>query len=53
MLVRYPFTVELTAAALVLALLLSIPAGISAALHRGQARDHVLSVCLLYTSRCV
>jgi peptide/nickel transport system permease protein len=46
-LVRYPFTVELTAAALVLALLLSIPAGISAALHRGQARDHVLSVVSL------
>ena len=46
-LTRYPFTVELTAAALVLALLLAIPAGISAALHRGQARDHVLSVVSL------
>jgi len=46
-LARYPFTVELTAAALVLALLLAIPAGISAALHRGQARDHVLSVVSL------
>jgi peptide/nickel transport system permease protein len=46
-LVRYPFTVELTAAALVLALLLAIPAGISAALHRGQPRDHVLSVVSL------
>jgi peptide/nickel transport system permease protein len=45
--VRYPFTVELTAAALVIALLLAIPAGISAALHRGQARDHVLSVVSL------
>jgi ABC-type dipeptide/oligopeptide/nickel transport system permease component len=46
-LTRYPFTVELTAAALVLALLLAIPAGISAALHRGRARDHVLSVVSL------
>ena len=46
--VRYPFTVELTAAALFLALLLAIPAGISAALHRGQARDHVLSVVSLF-----
>ncbi|HUB19499.1 MAG TPA: ABC transporter permease [Acidobacteriaceae bacterium] len=46
-LTRYPFTVELTAAALFIALLLAIPAGISAALHRGQARDHVLSVVSL------
>lgn len=46
-LARYPFTAELTAAALVLALLLAIPAGISAALHRGQTRDHVLSVVSL------
>ncbi len=46
-LTRYPFTVELTAAALVLALLLAIPAGISAALHRGQPRDHILSVVSL------
>ncbi|MGC2301027.1 MAG: ABC transporter permease [Acidobacteriaceae bacterium] len=46
-LARYPFTVELTAAALALALLLAIPAGISAALHRGQTRDHVLSVVSL------
>ncbi len=47
-LTRYPFTVELTAAALVIALLLAIPAGISAALHRGQTRDHVLSVVSLF-----
>jgi peptide/nickel transport system permease protein len=46
-LARYPCTAELTAAALVLALLLAIPAGISAALHRGQTRDHVLSVVSL------
>jgi len=47
-LTRYPFTAELTAAALFLALLLAIPAGISAALHRGQARDHILSVVSLF-----
>ncbi len=47
-LTRYPFTVELTAAALIIALLLAVPAGISAALHRGEARDHVLSVVSLF-----
>lgn len=47
-LTRYPFTVELTAAALFIALLLAIPAGISAALHRGQLRDHLLSVVSLF-----
>jgi peptide/nickel transport system permease protein len=47
-LARYPFTVELTAAALLLALLLAIPAGISAALHRGRPRDHILSVVSLF-----
>jgi ABC-type dipeptide/oligopeptide/nickel transport system permease component len=46
-LTRYPFTVELTAAALFVALLLAIPAGISAALHRGRARDHAISVVSL------
>ncbi len=46
-LTRYPFTVELTAAALCIALLLAIPAGISAALHRGETRDRVISVVSL------
>jgi ABC-type dipeptide/oligopeptide/nickel transport system permease component len=46
-LTRYPFTVELTAAALLVALLLAIPAGISAALHRGKPRDHVIGVVSL------
>ena len=46
-LTRYPFTVELTAAALFVALLLAIPAGISAALHRGRPRDHVIGVVSL------
>jgi ABC-type dipeptide/oligopeptide/nickel transport system permease component len=46
-LTRYPFTVELTAAALFLALLLAIPAGITAALHRGRPRDHLVGVVSL------
>jgi ABC-type dipeptide/oligopeptide/nickel transport system permease component len=46
-LTRYPFTVELTAAALLVALLLAIPAGISAALHRGRPRDHLIGVVSL------
>lgn len=46
-LTRYPFTVELTAAALFVALLLAIPAGIAAALHRGRSQDHVVGVVSL------
>jgi ABC-type dipeptide/oligopeptide/nickel transport system permease component len=46
-LTSYPFTVELTAAALVIALLLAIPAGITAALHRGRWRDHLVGVVSL------
>jgi len=46
-LARYPFTVELTAAALLVALLLAIPAGIAAALHRGRGQDHVVGVVSL------
>jgi ABC-type dipeptide/oligopeptide/nickel transport system permease component len=44
---RYPYTLELTVAALGLALLLAIPAGIAAALHRGRRQDHVLGVVSL------
>lgn len=47
-LTRYPYTLELTAAALFVALLLSIPAGISAALHRARWHDNVLSVVSLF-----
>ncbi len=46
-LTRYPYTLELTAAALIVALLLSIPAGISAALHRGRWQDNALGVVSL------
>jgi ABC-type dipeptide/oligopeptide/nickel transport system permease component len=41
-LARYPYTLELTLSALVLALLLAIPAGIGASLHRGRWQDQVL-----------
>lgn len=46
-LTRYPYTLELTVAALIVALLLSIPAGIAAALHRGRARDNAIGVVSL------
>ncbi len=47
MLTRYPFTVELTTAAFIVALLLAIPAGILAATNRGRARDHLVGVVSL------
>jgi peptide/nickel transport system permease protein len=46
-LVRYPYTLQLTGAALVMALLLSIPAGVAASLHRSRWQDHVLGVVSL------
>jgi ABC-type dipeptide/oligopeptide/nickel transport system permease component len=44
---RYPFTLALTLSALVLALLLALPAGIVAAVRRGQWVDQALSVVSL------
>src|SRR5579875_2222350 len=44
---RYPYTVELTLAALFIGLLLSIPAGIQAALYRGRWQDHAVGVVSL------
>ena len=41
-LTRYPYTVSLTLASLVLALLLAIPAGVAASLYRGRWQDHLL-----------
>lgn len=41
-LARYPATMELSLAALLVALLLSIPAGVHSAVHRGQWRDRLL-----------
>ena len=45
---RYPYTIALTVAALVLALALSVPAGIVAAVRRGRRTDQVLSVVSLF-----
>jgi ABC-type dipeptide/oligopeptide/nickel transport system permease component len=45
---RYPFTIALTFAALALALVLSLPAGIFAAVRRGRPTDQVLSVVSLF-----
>jgi ABC-type dipeptide/oligopeptide/nickel transport system permease component len=47
-LTRYPYTLELTVAALIIALLLSIPAGIAAALHRARWQDNVVGVVSLF-----
>ncbi len=41
---RYPYTLALTLAALVLGLALSLPAGILAAVRRGRWLDQLLSV---------
>jgi peptide/nickel transport system permease protein len=43
----YPPTIELTLAALLVALLLSIPAGVHSALHRNQWSDRLLSFVTL------
>ena len=45
---RYPYTLELTLAALVIALLAAIPAGIVASLYRGQWRDNTVGVVSLF-----
>jgi ABC-type dipeptide/oligopeptide/nickel transport system permease component len=45
---RYPYTLELTLAALIFALLLAIPAGILAALHRGKTQDNIVGVVSLF-----
>jgi len=46
-LARYPYTIELAAAAVLLALALSIPAGITAALHRNRWQDQTLGLVSL------
>jgi len=45
---RYPYTLALTLAALVLGLALALPAGIAAAVHRGRWLDQGLSVVSLF-----
>lgn len=44
---RYPYTLMMSFAALLLALLLALPAGVASALHRGRWPDRVLGVVSL------
>jgi peptide/nickel transport system permease protein len=44
---RYPFTLQLTCAALLVALILSIPAGVYSATHRNRWSDRALSLVSL------
>jgi peptide/nickel transport system permease protein len=46
--VRYPYTLALTLAALLMGLVLALPAGILAAVHRGRWLDQVLGVVSLF-----
>jgi ABC-type dipeptide/oligopeptide/nickel transport system permease component len=45
---RYPYTIQLTLAALLVALALSIPAGVRSAQHRNRWDDRLLSVLSLF-----
>jgi peptide/nickel transport system permease protein len=45
---RYPYTLQLTLAALLVAILISIPAGVRSAQRRGKWDDKVLSVVSLF-----
>ena len=45
---RYPYTLQLTLAALVVAILLSIPAGVHSARHRNHWDDRTISVVSLF-----
>jgi ABC-type dipeptide/oligopeptide/nickel transport system permease component len=45
---RYPYTIELTLAALLIGLVLALPAGIAAATHRARWRDHLLGLVSLF-----
>jgi ABC-type dipeptide/oligopeptide/nickel transport system permease component len=47
-LTRYPYTAELTVAALLFALVLSIPAGVFSALRRGRWQDQAVGVVSLF-----
>src|SRR5258708_32250912 len=45
---RYPYTLQLTIAALLVAILISIPAGVRSAQRRGRWDDKLLSVVSLF-----
>src|SRR5580698_2032469 len=44
---RYPYTLTLTLAALLIGIAISVPAGVYSALHRGRWQDRVLGVASL------
>jgi peptide/nickel transport system permease protein len=44
---RYPYTLALSVASMLLGILLSLPAGIASALHRGRWQDRILGVTSL------
>ena len=44
---RYPYTFALTVAALVVGLMVSVPAGVASALHRGRWADRLLGIVSL------
>jgi len=45
---RYPYTIELTVSALLLGLVLAVPAGVAAAVRRGRWQDHSLGLVSLF-----
>jgi len=45
---RYPYTLQLTVAALLVGIIISIPAGVRSAQHRGRWDDKLLSVVSLF-----
>jgi ABC-type dipeptide/oligopeptide/nickel transport system permease component len=45
---RYPYTIELTVSALILGLVLAVPAGVMASVRRGRRADHVLGLVSLF-----
>jgi ABC-type dipeptide/oligopeptide/nickel transport system permease component len=48
LLLRYPYTLALTIAAMLVAVVIAFPAGISAALHRSRWQDQTLGVVSLF-----
>jgi peptide/nickel transport system permease protein len=45
---RYPYTIELTISALILGLLLAVPAGVMAAVKRGRLEDQAIGLVSLF-----
>ena len=45
---RYPYTIELTVAALILGLILAVPAGVAASVRRGRFQDQSIGLISLF-----